>query len=197
MEAELVAQALFKHAHSFTLPCLRASGTCTSDSESEVDMPRCRGHLAKSGGPCRHCGISAVSLLQMDILHVTRSQSRKARTAGILSYAFFISLVSDLLLACMLLRWRLYVFRLSLNRLKRRCYMSISINSWIQGGLIDWWEYHLRVQISKYSYLGTTVVMHSWRQIHSYIIIPEVESKSPKVGSDVKYSKDCFGQTIH
>jgi len=62
MEAELVARSLHKDASNSSLPCLRAvSESVSASSESDSETPRYVGHLAKHGGPCQHCGTSAVS----------------------------------------------------------------------------------------------------------------------------------------
>lgn len=59
IEAEVIARTLFKDAGNTSLPCLRILSESMSDSDSGT--PRSVGHLAKHGGPCQHCGTSAVS----------------------------------------------------------------------------------------------------------------------------------------
>lgn len=63
-EAQAIAQILHKHGANSSLPCLKTSSqnAAESDSESEVGSLRSMGHLAKQGGPCRHCGTAAVSI---------------------------------------------------------------------------------------------------------------------------------------
>ena len=62
-EAELVARSLHKDASNACLPCLRAvSESVSTGSDSDSGTPRYVGHLAKHGGPCQHCGTSAVGL---------------------------------------------------------------------------------------------------------------------------------------
>ena len=64
-EAELVAKSLHEDAANSCLPCLKSASTSSfaSDSESGADSPRSAGQLAKHGGPCQHCGTSAVSCI--------------------------------------------------------------------------------------------------------------------------------------
>ena len=62
-EAQLIAQLLYKDAANSCLPCLRTTSLSAgeSETESEVGSLRSAGHIAKQGGPCQHCGTSAVS----------------------------------------------------------------------------------------------------------------------------------------
>jgi len=77
LEAELVARSLHKDATNSSLPCLRAvSESVSASSDSDSGTPRYVGHLAKHGGPCQHCGTSAVSDWPTRMFLTTMSRNR-------------------------------------------------------------------------------------------------------------------------
>ena len=86
-EAQLIAQLLYKDAANSSLPCLRTTSASAveSDSDSDTGSLRCAGHIAKQGGPCQHCGTSAVSFYYFKACTIYKSRLRLSR----LSYPRF------------------------------------------------------------------------------------------------------------
>lgn len=99
-EAEIVAQTLSRDASSSSLPCLKSASreVTTSEGDSEPDSPRSSGQLSKSGGPCHHCGASAVRSFK--ILRGTKSCDDTAISLSKLLGRFVTSMYAFSLSCC-------------------------------------------------------------------------------------------------